>query len=152
MFNGIWKLCNLNIFTLLTHMDRGGCAMLPEMDIRTSTVVKSQLRVNFCDLAWSKREQRKSFVPSWAFTLPCSAVCLSPWVLYYKWRLAQSRGGWVEDCGESDPTHKQSDLNSRARLIAMFPFAFFTSNKLCWLHWQPRRVTAVLLTDSSSIS
>lgn len=30
----------------------------------------------------------------------------------------------MEDCRESDPTPKKSDLNSRTRLIALFPFAF----------------------------
>lgn len=69
----------------------GGCSLWYQMDIRTSRVAESHLKVNFCDLTLSEREQRKSFVPSWALTLPCSAVCLSPEVFYYKWRLAESR-------------------------------------------------------------
>lgn len=88
------------------------------------TLRHRQLKVIFCDHAWSKREQRKSFVSSRAYTLPCSVVCLLPWVLYYKWRLAQGRKGWMKDCRESDPTYKKSNLDSRTRLIAMFPFAF----------------------------
>lgn len=30
----------------------------------------------------------------------------------------------MEDCRESNPTHKKSDLKSRTGLIAMLPFAF----------------------------